>query len=83
MKNKKESEKVRENRLRRMAARQDLILKKSKRRDPQAIDYGCYMLVNAHNGVVAGANPGWADFNLDDVEKYCSAPHQAVGTGAV
>jgi hypothetical protein len=47
-------EKVRENRLRRMAERQGLRLVKSRRRDPRAIDYGTYMLVNAEiNGVVA------------------------------
>jgi hypothetical protein len=65
-------EKVRENRLRRMAERQGLRLVKSRRRDPRAIDYGMYMLVNAEiNGVVAGtAGTGRANFTLDDVEDY-------------
>lgn len=40
-------EKVRENRLRRMAGRQGLQLLKSRRRDPRAIDYGIYWLVDA------------------------------------
>jgi hypothetical protein len=40
-------EKVRENRLRRMAARQGLQLVKSRRRDPRALDYGTYWLVDA------------------------------------
>lgn len=63
-------EKVRENRLRRMAERQGLRLVKSRRRDPRAIDYGTYMLVNAEiNGVVAGtAGTGRPNFTLDDVE---------------
>jgi hypothetical protein len=39
------SEKVRENRLRRMAERQGLRLVKSRRRDPRAIDYGTYCLM--------------------------------------
>jgi hypothetical protein len=37
-------EKVRENRLRRMADRQGLQLVKSRRRDPRAVDYGTYAL---------------------------------------
>ena len=65
-------EKVRENRLRRMAERQGLELRKSRRRDPRAIDYGTYMLVNAEiNDVVAGtAGTGRPNFTLDDVENY-------------
>lgn len=39
--------KVRENRIRRMAHRQGLILEKTRRRDPRAIDYGTYALVRA------------------------------------
>ena len=71
-------EKVRENRLRRMAERQGLELRKSRRRDPRAIDYGTYMLVNAEiNGVVAGAaGTGGPNFTLDDVETYLT---RAVG----
>ena len=48
------------------------MLVKSRRRDPQSIDYGCYMLVDLHtNGVVAGASSsGLADFDLDDVERF-------------
>ncbi|MCR8896517.1 hypothetical protein NWF34_06040 [Gordonia sp. GONU] len=36
-----------ENMLRRAAARQGLRLAKSRTRDPRAVDYGTYMLVNA------------------------------------
>jgi hypothetical protein len=46
-------EKVRENRLRRMAARQGLQLLKSRRRDPRALDYGTYWLVDASGVEVA------------------------------
>jgi len=42
--------KVRENRLRRMASRQGLRLEKSKQRDPMALDYGKYSLVNGRRG---------------------------------
>src|SRR3954469_13220726 len=41
-----QQEKVRENRLRRLAARQGRILVKSRRRDPRADDYGLYVLVD-------------------------------------
>jgi len=40
-------EKVRENRLRRMAERQGYKLEKSRRRDPRATDYGQLALVPA------------------------------------
>lgn len=64
------AEKVRENRLRRMADRQGLRLEKSRRRDPRALDYGTYRLVNAQTGTVES----WGDsslygMTLDDIEK--------------
>jgi hypothetical protein len=67
-----DADKVRENRLRRMAERQGLRLVKSRRRDPRAIDFGGYMIVDVEtNGIVAGTGalgrPVWA---LDDVERY-------------
>ena len=47
------TEKVRENRLRRMAARNtEYRLIKSRRRDPRAIGYGCYELI--HDGSAGG-----------------------------
>ncbi len=66
------TEKVRENRLRRMADRQGLVLVKSRRRDPRAFDYGRWMLVDAaSSGVVAGTTgTGGPEFSLDDVEDY-------------
>ena len=67
-------EKVRENRLRRMAQRQGLELKKSRRRDPRALDYGRYALVTEppQSVVVAGVGTTTAryEFTLDDVEAY-------------
>ena len=65
------AEKVRENRLRRMAERQGLRLVKARRRDPRALDFGMYALVEERsNAVVAGAASGRFDFSLDDVERY-------------
>ena len=67
-----DQDKVRENRLRRMADRQALRLQKSGRRDPRAIDYGTYMLIDPiTNTVVAGASAtGRPEFSLDDVEAW-------------
>lgn len=61
-------QKVRENRLRRMAGRQGLVLSKSRRRDPRAIDYGSYWLSDLYrNYLVAGGEWG---MSLDDVEAF-------------
>lgn len=63
-------DKVRENRLRRMAQRQGLRVIKSRRRDPRALDYGLYELVDEHNHPT-----GWAwrsDYGatIDELEEY-------------
>lgn len=59
-------EKTRENRLRRMADRQGLTLRKHRRRDPRAIDFGTYYLVDAaSNYIVAGER-----MDIDEVEHY-------------
>ncbi len=63
--------KVRENRMRRMADRQGLHLAKSRRRDPRAVDYGTYMLVDAHtNSVVSSGLQGGYGMTLDEVEEH-------------
>jgi hypothetical protein len=68
-------EKVRENRLRRMAERQGLMLRKSRRRDPRAVDYGRYWLIDLDTtGVVAGGQFG---IDLDDVESHLTADEDA------
>jgi hypothetical protein len=56
--------KVWENRLRRAAKRQKLTLRKSGRRDPNAYDYGLYILVDER-----GYNQ-LQSRNLDEVEQY-------------
>lgn len=53
-----DTDKVRENRLRRMATRQGLTLQKSRLRDPRAIGFGRYQL---------GDREG---LTLDQVEKH-------------
>jgi hypothetical protein len=62
--------KVWENRLRRMAQRQGLRLEKSRRRDPRALNYGTYWLINPYtNTVVAGDTGNGYGLDLDQVEK--------------
>ena len=69
--------KVHENRLRRMAERQGLLLVKSRRRDPLALDYGLYVLVSDTKGNRVGRYGGQAavsafatgdGLTLDEVE---------------
>jgi hypothetical protein len=56
------NDKVRENRLRRMAERQGLRLVKSRRRDRHATGYGTYKLVDETGG---DADPDGGDYGLD------------------
>ena len=70
--------KVRENRLRRMAARQGLVLVKSRARDPRALDYQGFMLVDLYtNAVVYGVldSRGGA-LDIDEVEAWLTSPER-------
>lgn len=67
------TDKIRENRLRRVADRYGLRLMKSSRRDPRAIDYGLYALIDPNTG--GAINPAIAGrfvcgWTLDEVEQY-------------
>ena len=68
-------DKVRENKLRRMAERQGLRLEKSRRRDPRAYDYGTYQLVDANTNwlVASNHNTGYG-LDLDEVEAVLLKP---------
>lgn len=59
-------EKVRENRLRRAAARQGLALAKSRRRDPRALDFGLYWLTDQDGAFVTPES----GTDLDEIERY-------------
>ena len=73
------NEKTRETRLRRMAERQGYKLVKSPRRDPRAIDYGRWMIVNI-DGVVAGAgDDDRPEFSLDDAEAWLTGSYEPDG----
>lgn len=63
-------EKVRENRLRRMAERQGMRLEKSRRRDERAVDYGTYHLVDERtNAIVASGLQSGYGLDLDEIEE--------------
>ena len=66
-----QDEKVRENRARRAAQRQGMRLIKSRRRDPRALDYGQFWLVDIYtNGAVTSGQFG---ISLDEVEEFLTA----------
>jgi len=67
------SEKVRENRLRRMAKRQGFALTKSRRRDRLAIGFGRWWIVAPALGdrIVAGGDTG---LSIDEVERWLTDP---------
>lgn len=66
-------EKVREDRLRRMAQRQGLTVQKSRRRDPLALDYGAYYVMRGSDCL---ESPG----NLDELEEFLTT-RQSVQRG--
>lgn len=64
-------EKIHENKLRRMAKRQGYRLMKSRRRDPNAYDYGGYMLVDERtNGIMYGSYPLPFSASIEEVEDF-------------
>ena len=68
-------DKVRENRLRRIAERRGLKLSRSRRRDPDALDYGLYALIDASTGGTVHpllVNDFVHAVTLDEVERYLS-----------
>lgn len=69
------NEKARESRARRLAARQGFALRKSRTRNPEAMDYGGFGLVDpASNLIVYGSfNSGRFIASLDDVEEWLAA----------
>ena len=54
-----------------MAARQGFVLQKSRRRDPRALDFGEYQILDAGTGaiVLADHNRGYG-CDLNEVESY-------------
>jgi hypothetical protein len=65
------AEKVREDRLRRMARRQGLRIIKSRTRDHRALDYGAYWIMDDRKQVAHGPVP--QGFTLDEVERFLTS----------
>lgn len=65
-------DKVRENRLRRMAERRGLVLIKSRRRDPLAVDFGRFALADkSTNAPTFGFGVhGLPSAGLDEIETF-------------
>jgi hypothetical protein len=70
------AEKTRENRLRRMARRQGLDLQKSRRRDPRALDFGGYQLIDrgSNSPVLGELDRHGFGASLDDIEAFLLRP---------
>lgn len=69
--------KVRENRLRRVAARRGLVLRKTRRRDPGAADYGMYYLFT-----VQGDTEICGFTQLDRIEEFLAGYDARTAPGA-
>jgi hypothetical protein len=63
------AEKVREDRLRRMAKRQGYVLRKTRRRDHRALDYGTFSLLDDRNRIKRGFN----QVSLDQIELFLTS----------
>jgi hypothetical protein len=61
--------KTRESRLRRAARRHGLTLVKSRRRDPRALDFGNYWVVDPQTGGLVAGCQG-CGMSLDDVQTF-------------
>jgi hypothetical protein len=61
-----QEEKVRDNRLRRIAERRGMKLTRSRRRDPKALDYGLYWLTDARTGEMVSPEVG---VDVDEIER--------------
>jgi hypothetical protein len=79
------SDKVRENRLRRMADRQGLEIHKSRRRDPRAIDYDRWLILDTRTNAVVAGTEGTPrhGMTLDAVEAYLTGDEWTFTKGAL
>ena len=79
------SDKVRENRLRRMAERQGLEIQKSRRRDPRAIGYDRWLILDPRTNTVVAGTEGTPrhGMTLDAVEAYLMGDEWTFNKGAL
>jgi hypothetical protein len=73
-------DKTRENRLRAAVQRQGYQLIKSRRRDPRALDYGGYMIVNPHTSSIEAGDLTYGGMTLDQVEEWLADGEVTAGT---
>jgi hypothetical protein len=64
------NERTQEARVRRKAARQALAVQRSRRRDPRAVDYGLYCVVDVRTKAVVAGTQEACSMTLDEVERY-------------
>jgi hypothetical protein len=69
------TDKVRENQLRRKAARQGLTLTRSRRRDPDALGFGKYWLRTVDGRLTTSADGA----SLDEIERYLTSRRERNG----
>lgn len=73
------SEKTREKRLRRMADRQGFFLTRSRRRDPRALGYGRFAIVDKFTGApVYGELDTHNSLSMDDVEAWLTSDERSL-----
>jgi hypothetical protein len=75
-------EKVLENRLRRAAQRQGLVLQKSRRRDPRAVDYGVYFVADAERNILDQRVDQRNGLTLEEVEALLEGKYDQFGRAA-
>jgi hypothetical protein len=77
-------EKVMENRIRRVALRRGMKVVKSRRRDPKALDYGGYMLVDvARNFAILGGSPNAYSATIEEIDAYLNEAWRACSSNTV
>lgn len=78
----KTSEKIVENRCRRVLARRGLLLRK---RDPEALGYGGYMIFDSghHFRIVEGGAHGGFSMTLTEVEGFIEGNRLGLRTGVI
>lgn len=64
------TEKTYEDRLRRMANRQGLIILKSRTRDTRALTYGGWMVCDGNGNIIGGGHPHGYSMSVDEIERY-------------
>lgn len=77
------TDKIREKRLRNAAKRQGYDITKSRTRDPRALDYGGWMVIDPRsNSIEAGGMGDGFQMSIDEVEKWLTSDHDQTAVAA-